>query len=63
MLKTRRCDICKSRLSAKKGHGFVVDNGRMIVCSDYKRHNRIRKGLKYYYGQEEQDKETQAAEA
>lgn len=57
MLKNRRCDICKSRLAGKKGHGFVVDNGRMIVCSDYRRHNRIRKGLKFNYGEDYDKKE------
>lgn len=48
----RVCDICGCKLPGKLGHGFVVDNGRMIVCSDYKRHNRIKKGQTYYYGQD-----------
>ena len=52
MMRTRRCDICKTRLAAKKGHGFVVNNGKAVVCGDYKRHNRIKAGRKYYYGQE-----------
>ena len=63
MQRSRRCNICGSRLAAKKGHGFVVDNGKMIVCSDYKRHQRIRKGITFNYGQEIESQETEAAEA
>jgi hypothetical protein len=59
MLRTRRCDICKTRLAAKKGHGFVVNNGNSIICGDYRRHNRIKAGRKYYYGGEEENKEGQ----
>jgi len=42
-------------LSGKKGHGFVVNNGKMVVCSDYRRHNRLKAGKKYYYGEEAQE--------
>lgn len=54
MQRSRRCSICKTRLAAKKGHGFVVNNGQSVVCSDYRRHNRLKAGRKYYYGSEEE---------
>jgi len=60
MNKYRRCDICKTRLAGKKGHGFVVNNGKSLVCGDYRRHNRIKQGRKFYYGNEEEAEATEA---
>lgn len=62
MLKTRRCNICGTRLAAKKGHGFVVDNGKSVICGDYKRHKRIKRGLMFNYGEEEAEATTEAQE-
>lgn len=55
MLKTRRCHICKNRLAGKKGHGFVINNGRTLICGDYKRHNRLKYNKKWTYGSDEQE--------
>ncbi len=62
MLKTRRCDLCKTPLAGKKGHGFVTNNGRTLICGDYKRHNRMKSGRKWSYGYDEETK-TEEAEA
>lgn len=62
MLKTRKCDICKTRLAAKKGHGFVVNNGKSVICGDYRRHNRIKSGRKYYYGEETKEENKKGQE-
>ncbi len=60
MLRTRRCFICKTRLSGKKGHGFVSADGKTVICGDFRRHRRLKKGHRYEYGKET---ETQEAEA
>lgn len=41
---SRRCNICSSPLFGRKGHGFVTDSG--VICSDYKRHQRVKKAQK-----------------
>lgn len=41
---SRRCSICFSPLQGRKGHGFVTSSG--VICSDYKRHQRIKKAQK-----------------
>jgi len=33
----------------------VVENGTAVICSDYKRHARIKRGLKLDYGEENQE--------
>jgi ribosome-binding protein aMBF1 (putative translation factor) len=52
MNKIRVCEICGTRLAGKKGHGFVINNGKTIVCGDYRRHERIKNKRKYNYGEE-----------
>jgi len=54
MLRSRRCFICKTKLAGKKGHGFVANNGKTVICGDYRRHSRMKAGRKYYYGEETQ---------
>ena len=63
MAKGRICNICKTPLPGKKGHGFVVDGGRSVICGDYRRHNRIKQGRKFSYGYEEASAEASEAEA
>jgi len=62
MLKTRRCTVCGTRLAGKKGHGFVVENGKAVVCADYRRHKRIKRGLNFSYGEEEAETTAEAQE-
>jgi len=62
MLKGRRCFICGTRLAGKKGHGFVVENGKAVICADYKRHKRIKRGTAFSYGEEEAQASAEAQE-
>lgn len=52
-MKRRICDICESPLMGKKRHGFVVGGGRMVVCGDYRRHERMKHKRKFKYGEEQ----------
>jgi hypothetical protein len=45
----RVCDICGTKLAGKKGHGFVINNGRTLVCGDYRRHERLKHKRKFNY--------------
>jgi hypothetical protein len=40
----RRCTICETPLSGRKGHGFITSSG--VICGDYKRHQRIKRTQK-----------------
>ena len=40
----RRCSICFSPLFGRKGHGFVTPSG--VICSDFKRHQRLKRQQK-----------------
>jgi hypothetical protein len=60
MLRSRRCFVCGTRLSGKKGHGFVSADGKTVTCGDYRRHRRLKKGHKYVYGEETKTQETEA---